>query len=184
MSLEIHNNSYDRDQWLRALEAIATALGSDGDAVEVCLIGSSACIFGGMGGRTSIDLDVWLPNSDFDELELKRAVTEAGLLFDPKSELEPNTAYVQIVEPGLVQVGQFDGVLLKRMGRLRITRPPYENLVASKLVRADAKDIQDIQFLIQTYRVTSEAVAQVVESLPARSRDIARENMVYLEILK
>lgn len=184
MSSEVHNYSYDRDQWLQALETIATALGSDGDTVEICLIGSSACIFGGMGGRTSIDLDVWLPNSDFDELELKRAVTQAGLLFDPKSKLELNTAYVQVVEPGLVQVGQFESILLKRMGRLRITRPPYENLVASKLVRAETKDIQDIQFLIQTYRVTPEAVAQVIDSLPARSRDIARENMVYLEILK
>lgn len=184
MILEEDTISYDRERWLRALEEIATALGSEGDPVELCLIGSASCILGGMDGRTSIDLDVWMPNSDFDELELKRAVLDAGLLFDPKSELELGRAYVQIVEPGIVQMGNFESVSLKRMGRLRITRPPYENIIASKLVRSDLKDIQDIQFMMKTYRVDKEAVRQVIASLPAGPRDTAMENIVYLEILK
>ncbi len=184
MPSEVHNLSYDRERWLRTLEDIASTLGSEGEPVELCLIGSAACILGGMDGRTSMDLDIWMPGSDFDELELKKAVLSAGLLFDPKSELEPDTPYIQIVEPGIVQMGKFVSVSVKRMGRLRISRPPYENLIASKLVRADLKDIQDIQFMMQAYRVDKDAVRRVIESLPSRPRATALENTIYLDILK
>ncbi len=50
--------SYDRDHWLRALEEIAKSLGVDGLPVHICLIGSAACLFGGMEGRTSRDLNM------------------------------------------------------------------------------------------------------------------------------
>jgi hypothetical protein len=184
MPSESHNNLYDRERWIRALEEIAAALGSEGEPVEICLIGSAACILGGMDGRTSRDLDVWSPNSNYDEMELRRAVDRAGLMFDPKSELEPDTAYIQIVEPGIVQLGDFQSVLAKRMGRLRLTRPPYENLVASKLVRAELKDIQDIQFMLQSYRISKESISAAVRSLPRPARDTAMENMIYLEVFK
>jgi hypothetical protein len=184
VAAEDPNISYDRNCWLRALEEIAVALGNEGDLMEICLIGSAACILGGMEGRTSIDLDVWTPNSNFDELELKRAVSKAGLLFDPKSEREPDIAYIQIVEPGIVQVGEFQSILIKRMGRLHVTRPPHENIIASKLTRANLKDIQDIQFLMQTYRPDKELIQQIVQTFPALSREMAMENMIYLEILK
>ncbi len=57
--------SFDRDRWTRALEDIAVALGKDGDPVEICLIGSATCLLGGMEGRTSVDLDIWMPDSKF-----------------------------------------------------------------------------------------------------------------------
>lgn len=184
MASVIPSDSFDREHWLRVLEDIAIALGNAGEPVEICLIGSAACILGGMDSRTSVDLDVWSPKSDYDELELKNAVIQAGILFDPKSELESDLSYIQIVEPGIVQVGEFESILVKRMGRLRITRPPYENLIASKLSRSNLKDIQDIQFLMQSYQVDKQAVANIVESLPVPARKVALENMIYLEILK
>ncbi len=176
--------SFDRDRWLRALEEIAIALGKEGDPVEICLIGSAACLFGGMDGRTSIDLDVWMPNSRFDELELKQAVLAAGLLYDPKTEEEPEKTYLQIVEPGIVQIGKFESVFVKRMGRLLIKRPPYENIIASKLTRANLKDIQDIHFLMQTYRPTRDSIVEVIQSLPDSEREVASANLIYLDILK
>lgn len=176
--------SFDRDRWLRALEEIAIALGKEGDPVEICLIGSAACLFGGMDGRTSIDLDVWMPNSHFDELELKQVVLSAGLLFDPKTTEEPDKTYLQLVEPGIVQLGTFESVLVKRMGRLLITRPPYENIIASKLTRANFKDIQDIHFLMQTYRPSRDTIEKIIKSLPSSDRDVATENLIYLDILK
>jgi hypothetical protein len=176
--------SFDRDRWLQALEEIAIALGKEGDPVEICLIGSAACILGGMFERTSIDLDVWVPNSHFDELELKYAVTAAGLLYDPKTAKEPNKPYLQIVEPGIVQVGAFESVLIKRMGRLRITRPPYENIIASKLCRASLKDIQDIQYLMQNFRPDKKVIANLISSFPESLRDPAKENLIYLEIFE
>lgn len=184
MSTEDPNLSYDRDRWLRILEEMSIALGKEGDPVEVCLIGSASCVLGGMEGRTTIDLDVWAPNSDFDELELKQAVIQAGLLFDPKTEHGIDQAYIQLVEPGLVQLGIFTSILIKRLGRLRITRPPYENLIASKLIRANRKDIQDIQYLMQVHRPDIGTVREIIESLPPQPREIAKENLIYLEILK
>ena len=45
---------YDKDRWMRALESLAHALGKDGPPVQLCLIGSAACIFSGMEFLTGI----------------------------------------------------------------------------------------------------------------------------------
>ena len=86
---------------MAVLERLARALKPEGTPLRLCLIGSAACLFGGMEGRTSGDLDVWKPASDFDRLEIEAAAVQAGLLFDPKSTLEPESPYIQLVEPGL-----------------------------------------------------------------------------------
>jgi len=177
-------NSLDGEQWMRLLEKVAISLGTEGPAVRLCLIGSAACLFGGMNGRTSRDLDVWRPASDYDRLELKTAIEDAGLLFDPKSILEPDRAYLQIVEPGLTQLGVFEPVLIDRIGRLQIFRPPVENLVAAKLIRADAKDLGDIRFLLQVHRPATEAIRTIIDTLPPPARERALENLVYLDILQ
>jgi len=176
--------SFDRDRWLRALEEIAIALGKEGDPVEICLIGSAACIFGGMEGRTSRDLDVWQPESDFDITEFKKATEFAGLAFNPTSIIEPNIPYLQIVEPGIVQIGSFTPVKLMRMGRLRLTRPPVENLVAAKLTRCAEKDLADIRYLISQYAPDFEQITNIVASFPNPAREHGTENLVYLEIFK
>lgn len=176
--------SFDRDRWLRALEEIAIALGKDGDPVEICLIGSAACILGGMAGRSSVDLDVWKPSSRYDTLELKKAVENAGLVFNPVSEIEPDRSYIQIVEPGIVQVGTFDPVLIERMGRLRITRPPIENIIASKLPRCSDKDLEDIAYLRKKYAIAVESVESVVREFTGSAAENAKENLIYLHILQ
>ena len=38
----------DREQWLAALENIAACLDRSGTPIRLCLIGSVACVFGGM----------------------------------------------------------------------------------------------------------------------------------------
>lgn len=40
-----------------------------------------------------------------------------------------------------------------RMGRLHLLRPPVENLIASKLIRAEPKDLGDIRFLVSRDRL-------------------------------
>lgn len=89
----------DRDQWLEKLVQIAANLGSEGPPIRLCVIGSVACVFGGMAARTTRDLDVWKPASDYDFMQLKQAVEGAGLAFDPKTTLEPGMPYLQLVEP-------------------------------------------------------------------------------------
>ncbi len=168
---------------MTVLSELAAALGREGPAVRLCLIGSAACLFGGMEGRTSADLDVWRPASDYDRRELESAATAAGLLFDPKVNLEPGRPYLQIVEPGLTQVGEFEPVLIDRIGRLRLYRPPIENLIAAKLIRADPKDLSDVRFLLTRHRPAITAIRQVIDRFPQPAREQATENLVYLEVI-
>ena len=62
MSLKLQ---LDGEAWSAVLEDLSRALGQDGSPVRLCLIGSAACLFGGMEGRTSADLDIWKPASDY-----------------------------------------------------------------------------------------------------------------------
>ena len=177
-------HSLDGAEWMRLLEIVASNLGSEGTPVSLCLIGSAACLFGGMDGRTSLDLDVWRPASDYDRIELKSAIEAAGILFDPKSTLEPNRPYLQLVDPGLTQLGSFEPVLIERLGRLRIFRPPIENLIAAKLIRADAKDLGDIRFLMDAHRPDPQKIRGIVKTLEQAARERALENLIYLDILQ
>ena len=182
--MEIVPNSLDGEAWMALLEKVAVSLGKVGPPVRLCLIGSAACLFGGMAGRTSRDLDVWRPASDYDRIELKAAIESAGLLFDPKSVLEPERPYLQIVDPGLTQLGAFEPVLVERLGRLHLFRPPIENLIAAKLIRGDAKDLGDIRFLLNAHRPGLDSIRGIIASLEPAARERALENFVYLDILK
>ncbi len=174
----------DRDAWISLLEKIAEALPTEGPVVRLCLVGSAACLLEAMPGRASRDLDVWQPRSDFDRLELKRAVEAAGLLFDPRDALVPNRPYVQIITPGPSQAGDFTPVLWARMGRLHVYLPPWPNLVASKLARGDERDVEDVLFLVSKHRVSVDEVKACALTMPEPARQQVLENLVYLEIIK
>ncbi len=172
------------EQWMAVLERLVRALPSEGPPLRLCLIGSAACLFGGMEGRTSAHLDIWKPASDYDRLELKFAAEKAGLLFDPKTTLEPDTPYLQLVEPGLTQLGDFAPVFVERLGRLHLCRPPAENLVAAKLIRAEPKDLDDITFLISRHRPDLHCIRQIIAGFDPTAREKASGNLVYLDVLK
>ncbi len=173
-----------REEWITLMERIAEALPAGGPAVRLCLVGSAACLLEAMPGRASRDLDVWQPGSDFDRLELKRAVEAAGLLFDPRESLEPDRPYVQIITPSQTQAGDFTPVLWARTGRLHIYLPPWPNLIASKLARGDERDVEDVLFLAGKHHVSAEAVKACADTLPEPARQQVLENLVYLQILK
>jgi hypothetical protein len=181
MSLKLQ---LDGEAWSAVLADVANALDKEGAPLRLCLIGSAACLFGGMDGRTSADLDIWKPASDYDQRELKAAAEKAGLLFDPKQTLEPNRPYLQLIEPGLTQLGPFEPVLIERIGRLHLFRPPVENLVAAKLLRAEAKDLGDIRFLVSRHRPDLQQVRQIVSEFPPSARERATENLIYLDVLE
>jgi len=172
----------DREQWLVVLTQLARFLDPSGPPIRLCLIGSVACVFGGMAARTSRDIDVWKPASDYDFMELHEAVEAAGLAFDPKTTLDPAKPYVQLVEPGPTQVGTFEPVLVEKIGRLEVYRPPIENLIASKLARGDARDVEDVIFLANKFQPSLAAVRSVAETFRNPGRRQALENLVYLEL--
>lgn len=177
------NHQPDAAEWLGIIEKLAASLPPGGPPVRLCLIGSAACLLGGMEGRTSSDLDIWRPASDYDRAELRTAAERAGLSFDPKTTLDPERPYLQVVEPGLTQLGPFTPVLIDRFGRLEIFRPPVENLIAAKLIRAEPKDLADIRFLLARHRPEAGRIRDIILALPGEARARAQENLVYLEIL-
>ena len=172
------------EEWMAVLERLAAALGKEGSPVRLCLVGSAACLFGGMDGRTSRDLDIWKPASDYDRGELARATEAAGLLFDPRSSLEPDRPYLQLVEPIPAEFGPFEPVFIDRIGRLQLYRPPIENLVVAKLIRCEPRDLSDIRFLMDRHRPDAATIRRLVEELTPRNRERAVENLVYLTILE
>jgi len=176
--------SLNGDEWMTVLERLAAALPPSGPPIRLCLIGSAACLLGGMEGRASLDLDIWKPASDYDRLELKAATEAAGLLFDPKAALEPDTPYLQVVEPGLTQLGSFEPELVERLGRLHLYRPPAANLVAAKLIRAEPKDLADIRFLVSRYRPDAQRIREIITGFNQPARQQATENLVYLDVLE
>lgn len=175
--------TFDREQWFAALERLADALG-EGPEVKLCLIGSAACLFGGMDGRTSRDLDVWKPASHYDRRDLARATEAAGLLFDPIAEVLPDRPYLQLVDPIPTELGSFDPVFLERIGRLRLYRPPIENLIVSKLIRCEPRDLSDIRFLVSRYHPEERLIRQLVAGLSPRNREQATENLIYLAAIQ
>ena len=174
----------DGEAWSAVLADLSQALGKEGAPLRLCLIGSAACLFGGMEGRTSADLDIWKPASDYDRRELQTAAEKAGLLFDPKQVLEPDRPYLQLVEPGLTQLGKFEPVFIERLGRLHLYRPPVENLIAAKLIRAEPKDLGDIQFLVSRHRPDLRRIRGIIAEFNPQARERAAENLVYLDVLE
>jgi hypothetical protein len=88
------------------------------------------------------------------------------------------------VEPGLTQLGTFDPVLMERLGRLHLYRPPVENLVAAKLIRAEPKDLGDIRFLVSRHRPDLQRVHLIIAGFEPQARGRASENLVYLEVFR
>jgi len=167
-----------REEWTKKLTEIGQKTPG-----QVCLIGSAACMFSGMEGRTSIDLDVWRPSSRFDEQEFQKAVEESGLLYNPTGEIT-DKPYIQVVEPGICQTGTFNETqTIMQTGHLEVSRPPIENLIASKLLRCEPRDLEDISHLIAKFQPDTEKVREAIESMPRQQKEKALENLVYLEVL-
>jgi hypothetical protein len=174
----------DGEQWLEKLTLIDASLKAQGVPTRLTLIGGATGMLAGQPIRTSIDLDVWKPTSDYQYAALKKAVEDAGLLFNPKSTLEPETPYIQIVEPGLTQLGKFSATEpLEQFSTLTVDRPPIANLIAAKLVRAEPKDLGDIAYLLATFRPDLEAINKAIQTMPREAREKASENTVYLDVL-
>jgi hypothetical protein len=181
----MEKHGLDREAWLEKLMLIAQNLQQQGATAQLTLIGSAAGILAGQPARTSMGLDVWKPKSQYQRQTLKQAVEAAGLLFDPKSALEPDTSYVQIIEPGLTQTGKFDETeSLEQFGALRLERPPIANLIASKLIRAEPKDLEDIAFLLSFYQPSRLEIEQAIKTMPPQARKRASENLVFLDVMK
>lgn len=66
---------------------------------------------------------------------------------------------------------------------LRLERPPVANLVAAKLVQAEAKDLEDVAYLLSAYRPSRQEIEEVIKSMPREAREKSAENLVYLDAM-
>ena len=83
----------------------------------------------------------------------------------------------------MTQLGGFEPILIERIGRLLLFRPPEENLIAAKLIRAEPKDLGDIRFLVSRYRPDLQRVRNIIAEFGRSAREAATENLIYLDVL-
>ena len=151
----------------------------------LCLIGSTPGIASGQPGRQTADIDLWHAKSDYDSGELARACTEAGLLYDPRGELDQDAAYMQVVRPGVVRLpGDFALEILGRFGNLTIGMPPPEILIAAKLVRGSDRDVEDAIWWVRERGLRHVDLTDAIRALPrASDREAASENLTLIELV-
>lgn len=150
----------------------------------ICLIGSVPGIASGQQERSTQDIDVWRRASDFDTGHFMKACAAAGLLFDPRDDVDPAAIYVQIVQPGIVEMpADFPVETIGRFGNLTVTMPSPELLCAAKLVRASDSDIEDVVWWVQQRALTKQQIAAAIEALPGRASEAAAENLIFIELL-
>lgn len=159
----------------------------------VCLIGGAATILLGQPSRATEDIDVWANASRIDVPSLKHATEAAGLTFDPKYDF-PALPYLQIVHPGIVQVPMWDPATNTWSGKpskqlwsgkfLRVTCPPEEAIVASKLIRGNDRDLEDCLWLMTAQGLDAQAIRTAIRKLPDPQKEQASDNLELLGYLK
>lgn len=171
----------DRRQWTEKLAALGEQLRLLGAPATLEIIGAWPVIEAGLEGRTSLDLDVWMPGSDADRTALAAACLAAGLDFDPTEETD--RPYLQLVQAGIVSIPDHQPVPAGRWGALTIVTPPPAALAAMKLIRAEPKDLADVLFLCSRHGLTRDEVAACARRIPdLHARQTAEENLVYLDV--
>jgi len=151
---------------------------------RLVLIGSSVGMWYGQAGRMTEDIDVWSPKSVVDLADISQACEKAGIHFDPISYDVPRDGlYLQMVRPGVVHVGKWKTEeSMFRSGNLEVVHPPAENIIASKLVRAEPFDLDDIVYMMNRLEVSMSSIRAAIATLPDLPRSFAEENMVFLEL--
>jgi hypothetical protein len=172
----------DRERLMRIFDALGQKLIRP---TTICVIGSSPGIVSGQPDRQSSDIDVWRQSSAYDETELRRACQELGLLFDPKGELDPDAIYLQVVRPGIVKLPlDFQVEVLGQYGALTVAMPVPALLSASKLVRGDPRDIEDVAWWMKERALNLDEIRAAIGLLPDPSqREAANENIVLVELV-
>jgi len=150
---------------------------------SLCILGSAVSMSLGQVNRMTMDIDVWREDSSYDLGALKQACALVGIAFDPKGYDDPDTVYIQIIDPGIVQLGVFEKTsLLFKTGNLEICRPPIANVIASKMVRGVALDFEDSSFLAKKCNVSIESIEKSIISM--NDKVSSQNAMANLEVLK
>jgi hypothetical protein len=168
------------------IRTILTAIGNRlGRPTTLCVFGSAPAILLGQPVRMTQDIDVWGPGSDYLSDDLEKACSAAGVLYDPKGDLQADQIYLQIVRPGVVKLpAQFDTQVIERFGNLTIVAPSPAVIAAHKLVRCEPKDIDDIVWWMGQGNVDENDIVAAIGRLPKPlDRETARDNLVMVRLV-
>lgn len=151
----------------------------------ICIIGSSPGIASGQPERQTPDMDVWREQPNYDEAAFRKACDDAGVLFDPRGEVDPESVYVRIIRKGVVNLPRdFDVEVVGDFGNLRVVMPDPSLLVASKLVRGSARDVEDALWWMQERSLKSDDIRDAIGHLPdPMQREAANENIVLVGLI-
>ena len=105
-------------------------------------------------------------------------------LFDPTGEIDPNSIYVRIVQPGGVRLPHdFKVEVVGRYGAFTVTMPEPALLSAAKLARGGSRDLEDVAWWMKTRALKLDEIRAAVQTLPnILDRETATENMVLVEL--
>lgn len=180
--------SIDKPGLIQILERIDERLDSP---QKLCLIGGAALMLMGNPGRQTEDIDVWRRESQLTEPLLRRAATAAGVGYDPKED-EPEGVYLQIINPGIVnlpkQVGEkwpdgSESVLLWQGRYLQGFSPSAQVLAAAKIIRASEVDLADIAYLIASAKIGPEHIRKALQHFPDQTdREMGAENVELITV--
>lgn len=154
----------DKARLLHYLETIDDALSQP---CSICVFGSAAFILLDQPSRTSLDIDVAGPYSDADMGELRRAAQTAGLPINPDEVPSgDHIEWVSALRLCLSAPTPESELILWRGRLLTVKTVSIADLVASKLIRYDAIDQSDIQYLAAAHSVSYSQVQEAVQRLP------------------
>ena len=154
-------------------------------SARLCLFGSSPGILLGQPDRQTQDLDVWRNSSSYDASDLKRAMADLGVLWNPMHPPKGGPIYLQVVVPGIVNFPHnLDTAPVYQRGKLTIVMPKPVILSAAKLVRAEEKDLRDICWWMQhaSFSLKHLEESGVNRLANPEQREIARRNLVLVRV--
>lgn len=172
----------DRDRLVRIFDELGQKLEN---RATICVIGSAPGIMLWQPGRLSQDIDVWYPHSQFDETPFRRACQDLGVLYDPRTEIDPDAIYIQIVRPGIVNLpADFKIEVLGEYGSLKVAMPDAALLSAAKLVRGDPRDVEDVTWWMKERALRLDDIRAAIDVLPdSAQRETAGENLILVELV-
>ena len=162
----------------RYFDALDSLVGTN---TVLYVFGGAAVALLGSRIRTTMDIDIAEPFSRIDRAAFCAASAKAGLPVNPAPDYD--AAFIELVGPFRLSLPRPDaasgGMVLYSGVNLTVKTGSPADLVASKLVRYDEQDQQDIQFLMGEGGATMKEVMASVERLqPAfREDSLVRENL-------
>jgi len=154
----------NKRQLVAYLESIDATLP---DEAMLYIYGSAAFILLDEPERTSLDIDVAAPYCRVDERVFRDVAANAGLPVNPELDTaKDHIEWISSLRLCLPKPSADSDLVLWRGRKMTVKTGAIPALIASKLIRYDAVDRSDVQYLLAQHPIAFNDVALAVQSLP------------------